>query len=395
MKLQIVFLTALLSVGIVIGENKVKFTPVGEEVFTNNNYNWETYESDVLYANSGKEDINGNDNIRRTRQSDDMLVEDNHTYYLSTLYPSSSGRLDELWVDLSSNTAHTVSLSESYLKYFSIDFDIPFYGHLLPKIAITTAGFISTFESPHPYIHITQYIAPFSADFNPSQDPDSKIYYKIDGERIIVLWDKMTLNNRAELGFFTFEAIVYTNGTIQFLYKDIPALINETSSSNYTSLIGVADAFTASLLSSTVTVIYNYHRVQLGTGLRLEGSVYQLDPVPNCVTANSWESCKNISCYSSFSCGWCSEIGRCSDGFDRHRQSWVDGGCSEVGSLTCDSQQYRGLSRPILIVVVIVLALVLLAIVSLIVFIAVGVVVILRRNRNKTETPKVDKYMTM
>ena len=393
MKLQIIIIIAVLSIALVTGEKGLKFSPVEEESFTNTNYNWETYETEAVYATSKKEDFKGYNNIRPIRQSDDKAIEDNHTYYLSTFYPSTSGRFNDFWVDLSLNTTHHVALSESYLKYFSVGFKIPFYGHLLSKVAITTAGFISTFESLHPYIHITQYIAPFSADFNPSQNSDSKIYYQIDGDRIIVLWEKMTLNNQPELGFFTFESIVYTNGTILFVYKDIPSLLNETSSSNYTSLIGVADAFSTDLLSSTVTVIYNYHRVQLGVGLSLQGSVYQLDPVLNCVMGDSWESCKNISCYSSFSCGWCANIGRCSDGFDRYRQSWIEGGCNEMESLTCDSRPPgRSLVR---VGVVVFIGVVLLAIIALVVFITVGVIWIVIRKGNKTEKPTVDKYMTM
>ena len=393
MKLQL-FLTAVLLIALVTGESGVEFTPVEEESFTNTKYNWETRLVNDIYATDERKDSKGYNNIRPIRQSNDMIVEDNHTYYQSTFYPSSSERLSMLWVDLSLNTSnHVASLSETYLTYFSIGFKVPFYGHLLSKVAITTAGFISTFDSPHPYIHLTQYIAPFSADFNPSQDSDSKIYYQIDEDRIIVLWERMTLNNRPELGFFTFEAIVYINGTILFLYKDIPALLNETSSSNYTSLIGVADAFSADLFSSTVSIIYNYHRIQLGAGLILEGSVYQLDPLPNCVMADSWESCKNISCYSNFSCGWCAKLGRCSDGFDRYRQSWLDEGCAEMESLTCNSRQPA--RRFLLIGIVVFVVLLLIVIVGLIAFITAGGIYIVRRNRSKPETPKVDKYMTM
>ncbi|KAI6651965.1 Plexin domain-containing protein 1 isoform X2 [Oopsacas minuta] len=305
LSILIVFLSIVYVTSITLDE--IHFTPIREEIaFAPTKYhrqprNDNTKRIEDLYAPKYE-----TDEIRYKRQSNEMMVEDNHTYYLSTFYPSESGVFNELWIDLTLNTSHHVVLSNTYLKYINIDFDLPFYGHLVSQVSITTAGFLSIFNTPHPYIHLTQYIAPFSADFNPSQNSESKIYYQIDEDRIIVLWEKVTLNGRPEIGFFTFETIVYKNGKILFLYKDIPALLNETSAMNYTSLIGVADAFLVELVD--VNVIYTYHRVRLGEGLMLEGTVFQLDPVPNCVVADSWESCRNISCYSSFSCGWCSKV---------------------------------------------------------------------------------------
>ena len=396
MKLSVLIVFLLLSCVTALTEKEARFTPVGEKItLAPAKYHKEV--RDTKHTTSHLEELYAPNNelgdIRYKRQSDDMTVEDNHTYYLSTFYPSESGVLSQLWVDLSLNTSHHVVLSNSYLKYLSIPFELPFYGHQLDQVAITTAGFISTFDSPHPYLHLTQYIAPYSADFNPSQNSESKIYYLVEEERIIVLWDKLTLNGRSQMGFFTFETIVYKNGTIQFLYKDIPGLLNETSTSNYTSLIGVADAFLADLLGTQV--IFNYHRVRLGEGMQLGGTVYQLDPVQNCISADSWNTCRNVSCYSSFSCGWCTAVQRCSDGIDRHRQSWVDEGCSETDSLTCESTPPPGPSTRHVGWVLGVLVVIPLCVVGLITFITIGVVIILVRRNKKKEVLEMNKYATM
>ena len=394
MKFSILIVLLSLSYVTALTEKEASFTPVGEKIaLTPAKYHKQT--RDTKHTTSHLEELYAPNNelggIRYKRQSEDV-VKDNHTYYLSTFYPSESGVLNQLWVDLTLNTSHHVVLSNSYLKYIEIPFELPFYGHQLDRVAITTAGFISTYDSPHPYLHLTQYIAPYSADFNPSQSPDSKIYYLVEDERIVVLWDKLTINGRSQMGLFTFETIVYKNGSIQFLYKDIPALLNETSTSNYTSLIGVADAFIADLLGARV--IYNYHRVRLGEGIQLGGTVYQLDPTQNCVSADSWNTCRNVSCYSSFSCGWCAALQRCSDGIDRHRQSWVDEDCSETDSLTCESTPSPEPSVRHIGWVLGVLVVVLLCVVVVIVFIVIGVVIIVLR-RNKKKEVKVNNYATM
>ena len=38
------------------------------------------------------------------------------------------------------------------------------------------------------------------------------------------------------------------------------------------------------------------------------------------------DSCLNAN-LQSFTCYWCSELGKCSDSFDRLRQSWMRSGC--------------------------------------------------------------------
>jgi len=38
-----------------------------------------------------------------------------------------------------------------------------------------------------------------------------------------------------------------------------------------------------------------------------------------------------------FDCQWCSEVNRCSDGYDRHRQHWLNNDCTSK-VLTADRQ---------------------------------------------------------
>lgn len=46
-----------------------------------------------------------------------------------------------------------------------------------------------------------------------------------------------------------------------------------------------------------------------------------------CLQFNGCGPC--VSSQIGFNCSWCSKLQRCSSGFDRHRQDWVDSGCPE------------------------------------------------------------------
>ena len=149
MRLSILIVSLLLSHVTALTEKEARFTPVGEKItLTPAKYHKQT--RDTKHTSSHTEELYAPTNelggIRYKRQSNDMTVEDNHTYYLSTFYPSESGVLNQLWVDLTLNTSHHVLLSDSYLMYLTIPFELPFYGHLLDQVAITTAGLCNLTE---------------------------------------------------------------------------------------------------------------------------------------------------------------------------------------------------------------------------------------------------------
>lgn len=52
-----------------------------------------------------------------------------------------------------------------------------------------------------------------------------------------------------------------------------------------------------------------------------------MTPLPTCLQFNGCGPC--VSSQIGFNCSWCSKLQRCSSGFDRHRQDWVDSGCPE------------------------------------------------------------------
>ena len=192
---------------------------------------------------------------------------------------------------------------------------------------------LSTADILHRSIYLTQYIAPFSADFNPSLSNASKIHYISLSDLFVVQWSNVFLDTIQGVGGFTFQVQLRPSGEIIFVYKKAPLTVKQTSKRGYTSVSGLADGF---ILNNAGTLyLYSYHNVTLLDTRNLTQSVYVLTPLPNCVTATDTVSCNVTSCRSSFECGWCERLSLCSDGIDRMRQQWYDADCHNSAIFYC------------------------------------------------------------
>ena len=134
-------------------------------------------------------------------------------------------------------------------------------------------------------------------------------------------------------GGFTFQVQLRPSGEITFVYKKAPLTVKQTNKGAYTSLSGLADGFI--LNNAGILYLYSYHNVTLPDTKNLTRSVYVLTPLPNCVTATDAISCNATSCLSSFECGWCEDLGLCSDGIDRMRQQWYNAACHNSAIFYC------------------------------------------------------------
>ncbi|RXN00742.1 Plexin domain-containing protein 2 [Acipenser ruthenus] len=165
----------------------------------------------------------------------------------------------------------------------NLSFDFPFYGHFLREITVATGGFIYTGDVIHKMLTATQYIAPLMANFDPSVSRNSTVRYFDNGTALVVQWDHVHLQDNYSLGSFTFQATLHNDGRIVFAYKDIPTLVTQISSVNHPVKVGLSDAFVV------------VHRIQ---------------QIPS----------------------------KCSSGFDRHRQDWVDSSCiDEAKEKICEN----------------------------------------------------------
>ncbi|XP_074835301.1 plexin domain-containing protein 1 isoform X2 [Carettochelys insculpta] len=274
------------------------------------------------------------------------LQEDNHKYYMSRFYGPGEARTRELWVEIAEANRSQVKihgiLSNTHRQASRVilSFDFPFYGHPLRQITIATGGFIFTGDVTHRMLTATQYIAPLMANFNPSYSRNSTVLYFDNGTVFVVQWDKVCLQRKEDIGSFTFQAALHSDGRIVFGYKQIPMSVLEISATQHPVKAGLSDAFM--LLNSSPDVpesrrrtIYEYHRVELDTSRVTSASAVEFIPLPTCLQYRSCDTC--MTSELTFNCSWCHVLQRCSSGFDRYREEWLTHGCGqESDERTCE-----------------------------------------------------------
>ncbi|XP_041120958.1 plexin domain-containing protein 1 isoform X2 [Polyodon spathula] len=293
-----------------------------------------------------REPIGGNLAIDTLPDNMTRIVEDERRYYLWRSLGPSDPRTEQLWIDMTALERSEVrvhgilSNTHRQASRVALSFDFPFYGHYLRQITVATGGFIFTGEVTHRMLTATQYIAPLMANFDPSYSKNSTIHYHDNGTVFVVQWDKVRLKGWEQRGGFTFQAVLHKEGSITFNYRDVPVPVSEISSAQHPVKAGLSDAFmviqnSPHMPEARRRTIYEYHRVEVDTDSITNMSAFVFTPLPTCLQHESCESC--LSTNTSTSCSWCNIIQRCSDGFDRHRQEWLNYGCAEESrGLTCE-----------------------------------------------------------
>lgn len=258
------------------------------------------------------------------------LKNDSHIYYNSTII-NNSELFNDYWVDLENHpNAHIHDmLSDSHRRAatISVKFQFSFYGHLLNSTTIATGGFLYLGEYIHSWLAATQYIAPLMANFDLSLSNYSNIYYMENGTALTVTWHNVTLQDKPNVGGFTFQTTLHSNGNIVFAYKNIPTKIKEIDSTNHPVKIGLSDAY---VLDKTIffvrrKTIYEYHRVTFQEDEITNGTVIILTSLPTCLEKKNCTSC--VKKDTNFQCFWCDN--RCSSGVDRNRQDWHQKDCEK------------------------------------------------------------------
>ncbi|XP_056277842.1 plexin domain-containing protein 2-like isoform X2 [Pseudoliparis swirei] len=266
-----------------------------------------------------------------------QIVDIDHAYYTSKLYGSGDAASKELWVNVDQVQEEWKvcgSLSSTYrqAERVNLSFDFPFYGHMLKEITVATGGFIYTGEILHRMLTATQYIAPLMANLDPSLSKNSTVFYFDNGTALVVQWNRIPLQDNVSLGTFTFQAVLHSDGRIVFAYKEIPFDINDISTENHPVKVGLSDAFVVlheiqQIPNVRRRTIYEYHKVDILKSKIANSSAVEIIPLPTCLQFSSCGPC--VASQIGFNCSWCSRLRRCSSGFDRNRQDWVDFGCPE------------------------------------------------------------------
>ncbi|KAM9845003.1 plexin domain-containing protein 2 [Aulostomus maculatus] len=267
-----------------------------------------------------------------------QIVNIDHAYYTSKIYGPGDAASRELWVNVGERrtddwrTHGFLTSTHRQAERVSLSFDFPFYGHMLKEVTVATGGFIYTGDIIHRMLTATQYIAPLMANFDPSLCKKSAVFYFDNGTSLVVQWTRIHLQDNVSLGNFTFQAALHSDGRIVFAYKEIPVDISNISSENHPVKVGLSDAFVVlnkieQIPNVRRRTIYEYHRVDILKSKISNSTAVEMLPLPTCLQFSSCGPC--VTSQIGFNCSWCSRLQRCSSGFDRNRQDWVDHGCLE------------------------------------------------------------------
>uniref|UniRef100_A0A8B9LN44 Plexin domain containing 2 n=1 Tax=Astyanax mexicanus TaxID=7994 RepID=A0A8B9LN44_ASTMX len=257
------------------------------------------------------------------------LQEDtDHNYYTSKTYGPSDPMSKELWVNIDQMDKEKVKihgiLSNTHRQAarVNLSFDFPFYGHFLREITVATGGFIYTGDVVHRMLTATQYIAPLMANFDPSLSRNSTVIYFDNGTALVVQWDHVHLQDSYNLGSFTFQATLHSDGRIIFAYKEVPIQIAKISSVNHPVKVGLSDAFVVVHRIQQVPnvrrkTIYEYHRVELLKTKITNSTAVQMMPLPTCLQFTSCSTC--MAAEINFNCSWCHRLNRSEEAFHPSR----------------------------------------------------------------------------
>ncbi|XP_044223890.1 plexin domain-containing protein 2 isoform X1 [Thunnus albacares] len=267
-----------------------------------------------------------------------QIVDIDHAYYTSKIYGSGDAASKELWVNIDEMEEDDwkvhgfLSSTHRQAERVNLSFNFPFYGHILKEITVATGGFIYTGDIIHRMLTATQYVAPLMANFDPSLSKNSSVFYCDNGTALVVQWNQIHLQDNVNLGTFTFQASLHSDGRIVFAYKEIPSEISNISTENHPVKVGLSDAFVVlheieQIPNVRRRTIYEYHKVDILKSKISNSTAVEMLPLPTCLQFSSCGPC--VTSQIGFNCSWCSRLQRCSSGFDRNRQDWVDLGCLE------------------------------------------------------------------
>ncbi|TMS10064.1 Plexin domain-containing protein 2 [Larimichthys crocea] len=267
-----------------------------------------------------------------------QIVDIDHAYYTSKIYGPGETASKDLWVNIEEQEEDKwkfcgfLSSTHRQAERVTLSFDFPFYGHKLREVTVATGGFLYTGDIIHRMLTATQYVAPLMANFDPSLSKNSTVFYFDNGTALVVQWNRIHLQDNITVGTFTFQAVLHSDGRIIFAYKEIPIDINDISTENHPVKVGLSDAFVVlreieQIPNVRRRTIYEYHKVDILKSKISNSAAVEMLPLPTCLQFSSCGPC--VTSQIGFNCSWCSRLQRCSSGFDRNRQDWVDLGCPE------------------------------------------------------------------
>lgn len=141
----------------------------------------------------------------------------------------------------------------------------------------------------------------------------------------------MSLEGQRDVGTFTFQVQLHSNGVIKFVYKQVAIPIPEINTARHVVKVGISDAYQEWNVSRVYPNFVAYDTINPDISRIASNTAYIFTPATTCGSRRSCGSC--IS--HSDKCVWCSALMRCStrEGVDSHHKLWTQYGCpaSAVG----------------------------------------------------------------
>ncbi|CAB3381101.1 Hypothetical predicted protein [Cloeon dipterum] len=219
-----------------------------------------------------------------------------------------------------SRSSTTDPNSESHLVFLTLSF--PYSENQNNEISVTRSGEILSFY------YEDWLISPLYA-FNASS-----IYKFLDtGDSFHVNWENFLLNDARDEDGMRFQASLFKNGTIQFVYMKIPQQSEfiDYAATNNISIVFRYNVETI-LRSDGFEEAYQFgHSIDINKFKIQNGTVIRFDPLPSCPKYKDCQSCVNATVPTDLnntrSCVWCPKLRICSSKNDHHRNAWIRNGC--------------------------------------------------------------------
>lgn len=146
------------------------------------------------------------------------------------------------------------------------------------------------------------------------------ICFLITGTAFTVLWEKVSLQDKQDVGHFTFSVTLHESGDIVFAYYSLPMMIHAIQDDKHPVKIGLSDAY---IIEKTIfckhlnqslsalyknyrfsvarrKTIYEYHRVNFDGEDILNNTIIKLSANPTCQNLTDCEKCVTFDSSSAF-----------------------------------------------------------------------------------------------
>jgi len=242
------------------------------------------------------------------------------------------------WIDLRylSNSIRSNPLSTILHSYAErkLDFDFPFYGDKLGSFLATAQGFLYMGGNYGQALYETKYIAPLMAGFSPTGPPrkPQDVRHFSNGTIYINQWSDMSLESQRDVGVFTFQVQLHSDGVIKFVYKEVPIPIEDINSSHVVKA-GISDAYRGDAYSVPYSQLIPYNTILPNSTLIQPDTTVTFTPIPTC---GGQRTCKSCVAHSE-SCSWCSSLLRCStqEGLEKYHTLWHQHHCPDTAVNSC------------------------------------------------------------